>query len=112
MDAMRWEGTTYLWSPIAAFLVVGVLILILRWAYSDRNDSLLARRTRMGPDSEYGLLLVVARPVDAATGEAMRMRLAAEGIRAMVTTTTNGLRVMVFPDELARAKQILAEPPR
>lgn len=107
---MRWEGTTYLWSPIAALLVVGVLILFLRWAYSDRQDSLLSRRTRVGPDSEYGLLVVVARPVDARTGEDLRRRLAAVGIRGTVTTTANGLRLMVFPDEAARAREVLANP--
>lgn len=107
---MRWEGTTYLWSPIAALLVVGLLILVLRWAYSDRQDSLLARRTKVGPDGEYGLLVVVARPTDARTGEDLRRRLAAAGIRGTVTATTNGLRLMVFANEAARAKEVLAEP--
>jgi len=107
---MRWEGTTYLWSPIAALLAVGVLVLFLRWAYSDRPVSLLARRTRVGNESEYGLLVVVARPADAATGEAQRLRLAAAGIRGTLAPTTNGLRLMVFPDEAARAREVLANP--
>ncbi|MGQ0842891.1 MAG: hypothetical protein ACT4QF_02030 [Sporichthyaceae bacterium] len=102
-----WHGATYLWSPIAALAVVGVLILVLRWAYSDRKDSLLARRTRVGNDGEYGLLVVVARPTSAASGEDMRRRLAAVGIRGTLTTTTNGLRLMVFPDQLTRAKEVL-----
>lgn len=108
---MRWEGTSYLWGPIVASGVIGLLILVLRWAFSGNNDSLLAKRTRMGSDSEYGLLVVVARPGTAAAGETMRALLEREGIRGTLTTTTNGLRLMVFPEQAARAREILAEPP-
>ncbi|MGQ0464049.1 MAG: hypothetical protein ACT4QG_01895 [Sporichthyaceae bacterium] len=90
--------------------MVGLLILVLRWAYSDRKDSLLARRTKTGSESEYGLLVVVARPADANAGEAQRRRLAAAGIRGTLAPTTNGLRLMVFPAEEARAREVLAQP--
>lgn len=108
---MRWEGTSYLWGWLVALAVVGLLILVLRWAFSGTNDSLLARRTRMGAETDYGLLIVVARPADTATGEDMRRRLAAAGIRGTLITTTNGLRLMVFHEEEARAKDLLADPP-
>lgn len=106
---MRWEGTSYLWGWLVALVVVGFLILVLRWAFSGANDSLLARRTRSGTESEYGLLVVVARPTSADDGERLRRRLEAAGIRGTLAPTTNGLRLMVFPEQAARAEEILAE---
>jgi hypothetical protein len=39
---------------------MGLLILVLRWAYSSKKDTLLSARPRTGTPDEYGLLVSVA----------------------------------------------------
>lgn len=97
-----------LWG-LATFAVVGVLILFLRWAYSGKRDSLLARRTRTGTESEYGLLSPLAAPRDSTEGNAICALLQAGGIRGTLVHTHSGLRVMVFPNDLPRAKRLLLD---
>ncbi len=99
-----------LWG-LATFAVIGVLILFLRWAYSGKRDSLLSRRTRTGTESEYGLLKPLAAPRDTAEGDAICALLNAGGIRGTLVPTRSGLRVMVFPNDLSRAKGLLLDPP-
>ena len=95
------------WAPLVAFGVIGVLILVLRWAYSSRRDSLLSGLTRRGKESDYGLLVPVAAPQSQVAGVRAQQRLEAAGIKATLTRTESGLRLLVFPDDLARARQIL-----
>lgn len=94
-------------------LVVGgvfvVLVLVLRWAFSDRKDSLLSRRPRTGSEHEYGLMSPLAAPRDAADGAEITAMLNAAGIRASLVSTVDGLRIMVWPDDLARARALLLE---
>jgi hypothetical protein len=95
------------WAPLVAFGVIGVLILVLRWAYSSRRDSLLSVPPHRGRESEYGLLVPVAAPTSQVSGVRARQLLEAAGIRATLTRTESGLRLLVFPDDLEKARQIL-----
>ena len=95
------------WAPFVAFGVMGVLILVLRWAYSGRRDSLLSGLTHRGRDTDYGLLVPVAAPQSQVAGVRARQRLEAAGVRATLTRTESGLRLLVFPDDLERARKIL-----
>ena len=54
-------GTSYSYAigPIMAFLFLGVLILILRWAFR-RGASVVAAPPRPGSTEEYGLLVPIA----------------------------------------------------
>jgi len=97
------------WAPFIAFAAVGVLILVLRWAYSSRRDSLLSTPGHRGRPSEYGLLVPVASPESQAAGERAGQRLEAAGIKATLTRTDSGLRLLVFPDDLPAARRILDE---
>jgi hypothetical protein len=97
----------YSWAPFIAFGVVGVLILVLRWAYSSRRDSLLSRPVHRGADADYGLLVPVAAPTSQVSGVRARQRLEAAGIKATLTRTESGLRLLVFPDDLDLARRIL-----
>jgi hypothetical protein len=92
-----------------AFGAVGVLALILRWAYR-RGGSLVMRPVRRGLPTDYGLLVPVAAPRSVADGEALHQRLTEAGVRATVAETEDGPRVLVFPDDEDRARALLAAP--
>ena len=88
-------------------VVLGLLVLVLRWAYSERKDSLLSRRPRTGAEHEYGLMVPLAAPKDAAEGEQIGALLRGAGIRSRVVHTSDGLRVMVWPEDQTRARDLL-----
>jgi hypothetical protein len=90
-----------------ALLAVGVLALILRWTWSARRDSLLSERPRAGPETDYGLLVAVAAPQDAADGRRLAAQLDEVGVRSTLTTTASGLRLLVFPADAERARGAL-----
>jgi hypothetical protein len=97
------------WSAlITSVLVVGVLALILRWAYGGRGRSVVARRPTPGSAGEYGLMVAVAAPGTFIEGEVGRQRLEAAGIRAQLVTTTDGPRLMVLEEDETTARRLLA----
>jgi hypothetical protein len=89
--------------------VFTLFVLVLRWAYSDRKDSLLARRPRTGSEHEYGLMSPLAAPKDAAEGREICALLTAANIRSRVVNTHDGIRVMVWSEDLPRARALLLE---
>ena len=99
----------YLLGPVVAFAAVAVLALLLRWAFSS-GKSLVERRPSSGRAVDYGLLEVVASPPTAAEAEVLRGRLRDGGIRATLVPTTDGPRLMVFPEDAPRARQLLRVP--
>jgi hypothetical protein len=100
-------GETALPAPLLALGVVGVLALLLRWAFS-RGHSLVERRSREGLPTEYGLLVRVAAPATFIEAEVIRRRLVDAGLRATLAPTTEGPAVMVFPEDAAAAERLLA----
>jgi hypothetical protein len=101
-----WGSYSFLFGPLVAFGTVGVFVLILRWACS-HGGSLVQRRPGTGSESEYGLLVPVAAPATFVEAEMLRRRLIEHNIRATLAPTTDGPRVMVFPDELRAAQAVL-----
>ena len=99
---------SYRFGPFVALVVVIALGLLLRWAFA-RGSSLVERTPMRGAADEYGLLVPVASPPDYASGELMRRRLESAGVRAMLTTTADGPRVMVFPDDEDRARGLIED---
>ncbi|MFM7890027.1 MAG: hypothetical protein ACKO8S_05000 [Actinomycetota bacterium] len=93
-------------QSLAGFAVMLVLIGLLKWAFA-RGNSVVARPLRVGDDEEYGLLRVVARPGNHIEGEMLRQKLAANGIKATLTQTKRGPRIMVFEKEVKAAEAIL-----
>lgn len=93
-------------EPLVGLALVAVLALLLRWTWSP-GHSHVAAPGRSGQPGEYGLLVEVAAPANAAEGREDRKRLAESGIRATVTTTAAGMRVIVFAEDEARATSIL-----
>lgn len=101
------DGVSYVAGPLVGFLVIGLLILFLRWAFG-RGGSLIPGPARRGPPSDYGLLIEVAAPRTAEDADRTARRLAAAGIQATIAPTTAGRRIMVWPADEARAREVLS----
>jgi hypothetical protein len=88
-----------------AMLVIGVLALVLRWAFG--NDR------RAVPDhtgDDFGLLVEVAVVPTETPAKILAARLRRSGIRATTTRGPDGrsCRVMVFPADVPSAKLLLS----
>lgn len=90
-----------------SFVALGVLVILLRWAFS-RGQSLVAMPGRRGGEDEYGLLIPISAPENYIEGELIRHQLEDAGIRASLVTTLDGPRVMVFPKDQKQARKVLA----
>ncbi|WP_426561737.1 hypothetical protein ACPPVT_15405 [Angustibacter sp. McL0619] len=104
-----WGSFSFVYGPLVAFAVIGLLVLLLRWTFR-RGHSLVASTPRQGAPDEYGLLVAVAEPDSFAEAELIRQRLLAQGVRATLAPTTQGPRVMVFADEARVARALLRGP--
>ena len=99
------DNNLYLIS-LSGFFIVGVLALILRWAYSS-NNSLVERDKKIGSDDQYGLLKVAASPKNHIEGEMLRQKLLSVGIKATLSQTNTGPKILVFEKDLKIAKATL-----
>ena len=91
---------------LSGFLVVGLLALILRWAFSN-NKSLIEKPKKIGSEDQYGLLKVVHSPKNHIEGEMMRQKLLSVGIKATLSQTKNGPKLLVFEKDLKIASATL-----
>jgi hypothetical protein len=101
---------SYAFTPLVAFGAVGVLVVVLRWAYR-RGGSLVPPPPRPGRPDEYGLLVSIAAPQTATQAEEAMERLEQGGVRVTLAGTSSGPRLMVFADDESRARALLAQPP-
>jgi hypothetical protein len=101
-----WSSFSYAFGPVLAFGALGVLVLLLRWAFG-HGRSLVERRATPGAPQEYGLLVPVAEPATFVEAEIARLRLVGAGLRATLAPTTQGPAVLVFPDDLETARLVL-----
>jgi hypothetical protein len=106
-----WGDLSYVLGPVIVLLVVTGLAFFLRWAYRP-GSSLIAKPSRSGPVTEYGLLVPVASPGSYVEGEITRRRLEDAGVRATLAMTQEGPRIMVFPADANRARRVLSGPGR
>ncbi len=88
---------------LSGFAVVAVLALILRWAFS-HNNSLIEKDKVIGSEDQYGLLRVAHTPKNHIEGEMMRQKLIAVGIKATLSQTKDGPKILVFEKDLKIAK--------
>jgi hypothetical protein len=102
-----WNSFSFAFGPLVAVVLVGVFVLILRWAFS-RGSSVVAAPPRPGAVEEYGLLVPVASPPSYVEGELLRQRLESQGVRANLASTLDGPRLLVWPGDEERARQVLA----
>lgn len=101
-----WGSYSYLFGPVVALCALGILILLLRWAFS-RGHSLVERPSRRGQEDAYGLLVPVAAPPTFIEGEILRRTLEDAGIKANIANTLDGPRIMVFPKDEQAARAVL-----
>lgn len=99
---------SYVVGPLLALSALGVLVLLLRWTFR-RGSSVVAAPARPGSEEEYGLLVPVASPGTYIEGEVLRRTLEAAGLRANLAQTLDGPRVMVWPDDVERARAVLSK---
>ncbi|HEX5510883.1 MAG TPA: hypothetical protein VFX41_04160 [Actinomycetales bacterium] len=92
---------------VAALVVLGVLMLLLRWTFS-RGHSLVESPPKVGRPDEYGLLVSVAEPKTFIEAEMIAARLRDAGLRATLAPTLDGPRVLVFESEREQALKLLA----
>ena len=90
---------------LSGFAVVALLALILRWAFS-HNNSLIEKDKVIGSEDQYGLLKVAHTPKNHIEGEMMRQKLIAVGIKATLSQTKDGPRILVFEKDLRLQKQL------
>ena len=88
---------------LSGFAVVALLALILRWAFS-HNNSLIEKDKVIGSEDQYGLLKVAHTPKNHIEGEMMRQKLIAVGIKATLSQTKDGPRILVFEKDIKIAK--------
>ena len=97
---------SYIFGPIVALVGIGMMVLVLRWAYA-RGTSVVASSGKSGPANSYGLMVCVASPSNYADGEMVRRTLEGQGIKANLAQTTDGPKVMVWPVDEKRAAAVL-----
>lgn len=101
---------SFLFGPLLALAAIGLLLWVARGASG--LSSLVERPARRGAPEEYGLMIPVASPDTPAGAEALLHRLAAEGIPGRTVATESGLRVMVWAEDVSRARSALEGPGR
>lgn len=101
-----WNSFSFAFGPLVAAGVIGILVLILRWSHQ-RGTSVVAAPPRPGTQDEYGLLVPIAAPATYIEGEVLRRTLEENGVRANLARTLEGPRVMVWPDDVDRARGLL-----
>jgi hypothetical protein len=93
-----------------AFSGLGIMVLILRWAFA-RGGSVVERPAKTGNPDEYGMLVPIASPTNYIEGEVMRRSLIDAGLRASLAQTNEGPRIMVWPKDVESARKILKKAP-
>jgi hypothetical protein len=101
------NSLSYAFGPFTAFIAVGILVILLRWAFSNKKTSVVAAPAKPGSQDEYGMLVPIASPAIYIDGELLRRRLEEAGIRANLATTLDGPRVLVWPTDEQRARDVL-----
>ena len=89
-----------------AFSGLGIMVIILRWAFA-RGGSVVERPAKSGSPDEYGMLVPIATPSNYIEGEVLRRTLVDAGLRASLAQTNDGPRIMVWPKDVESAKKIL-----
>ena len=91
-------------SSFGGFFAVGLLSLILIWAFK-RGKSVIERTPSAGREDEYGALVVIASPNTYIECDLLRLKLATSEIKANLAQTKDGPRLYVFErdEKIARA---------
>ncbi|WNV74597.1 hypothetical protein [Geodermatophilus sp. DSM 44513] len=102
------------WAPLSFVIIGAVLLLIglfMRWAFSGPGGPV--KRVKATPPSpEDGLLVPVVTLTRRESALALRAVLSDAGIRSTIRTPrANRAEVLVFPQDAARARALIASFP-
>jgi hypothetical protein len=101
------SGADYFVGPFAVIIPLGLLVLILRWAFS-RGDSLVRRvDTRPADPKTFGLLTGVHTTKAYADARKLVEKLTSAQIRATAARTTDGWTVYVWPKDVDAAQDVI-----
>ena len=67
-DGAVGNSFSYLFGPIVAFLAIGVLVVVLRWAFNSRKTSLVAAAPKAGAKTNTGCSSPSPLPPPTSTG--------------------------------------------
>ena len=104
------DQPTRLFVLFGGLLLMGVLMLALRWTFGTGTDHPIPRAPDPNDPTGDGLLEEVSRVPTEAAAEVLRSRLARAGIRATIGRTDRSYRLLVFADDLVPAKLVVREP--
>jgi hypothetical protein len=93
-------------SSFGGFAAVGILIFILKWAYSS-NKKMIVTPINAGKKDEYGLLKALPTPGNYIEAEMVLLKLKDSNIKATLTQTLQGPSLMVFEKDFSIALAIL-----
>ena len=96
-------------TSFGGFFALLFLIAMLKWTFT-RGKSVVERPSRVGEESEYGMLVPVASPTTHIEGQMLKEKLKASGIKSNLVQTNSGPRLMVFKDQAAIARSVIAGP--
>ena len=95
-------------AMILAFVVIGMLILLMRWIFTPSHPRGAGPLVDASDSRELGLLDVVATALPRAAALQARAALGAVGIRSSMSRRRNGhLDVLVFQADADRARDLL-----
>ena len=93
---------------LGAVLMLGVVLLVLRWTFGTGRDQPAPHVPDPDDPTGHGLLTEVSRVPTVAAAQVLRSRLAAAGIRATVGEADGAYRLLVFPADLATARLVVS----
>jgi|UniRef100_UPI00404ABB5F hypothetical protein len=94
-------------SSFGGFVVVGILIFFLKWAFSSNDKKLIITPISAGKKDEYGLLKALPTPGNYIEAEMALLKLKDSNIKATLTQTLQGPSLMVFERDFSIALAIL-----
>lgn len=106
MVTLDWHAWWFLIGPLFGVFWLLVIGALLRWTFSRRGSVAGASRRPAAPHN-YGHLRPVRRFTTEPEGDRLRRELAAHGIRSTTANTVEGWFVMVWAQDLARAREIV-----
>lgn len=102
-----WGSYSYAFGPLVVGALLVLLVLLTRWAFSSGSSVVRRNDRRPGDPTDYGLLEAVAAPRTETEAEAIRVALFGIHVHATVARTTQGLRVLVWPQDADRARDVV-----
>lgn len=98
----------YLVGPLVAFGALGVILLLCRWVFAPPKRAAAPRAVTPKRGDDYGLLIPIATVRTAADAEMLRTLLREAGIRCTVAADADGVELLVFRADAARARELVS----